>query len=334
MAGLPLIPTAPTFPIVFDDDDTSEEDISDEDLAPKFDLGDLGDSDDEDEGEGEGEDEDDDGEPGQLPIPTGDLAKLLNLGKPAAQFPTAPFPTGGQRTPAQIATTTTTTRPAVPMPTTRPVGPTAITTPLQPAGLRLTIVPKQTTIPQVPQVPTAVGLTLAPRPQVPQTNPIPQLAGFVVAPQAPNVVQINKPTTQAPIIPQLAGLTLAPNVVQPVVTAPLTPALAGQPPAKTVDVATILAKMPGITVATATSPAAQATADINDLVQNEADEIPEDFEARRRLTLKLASIPDYKLNNTTAVTAGHLLMKKSKLGVNYDPDVEAALAYLTALLQR
>jgi hypothetical protein len=92
--------------------------------------------------------------------------------------------------------------------------------------------------------------------------------------------------------------------------------------------------MQGISVATLTPYPAQIPADINELLQKETDETPEDFEARRRLTLQLASIQDYKLNNVSAVTAGLMMMKKAKLGLTYEQDVEAALSYLTSLLQR
>ena len=72
--------------------------------------------------------------------------------------------------------------------------------------------------------------------------------------------------------------------------------------------------------------------DINDILHKETDETPEDFEARRRLTLRLTSIPNYKINNATAVTAGLMMMKKAKLGITYEPDIESALSYLTSLI--
>jgi hypothetical protein len=124
----------------------------------------------------------------------------------------------------------------------------------------------------------------------------------------------------------LTGLTLTPTVPGiPVVQAPI---------AKTVDVEAILAKMPGVTVTGVTPVPGQVAPNVNDLLKQETDETAEDFEARSRLTLKLVAIPDYKLNNVTAVTAAHMMMKKSKLGLTYDPEVESALAYLTGLLQR
>lgn len=158
----------------------------------------------------------------------------------------------------------------------------------------------------------------------------------VVAPRLPTnpIVQTVTPVTTlklgtSPNISQLQGLIQVPQTMPP------QPTIATLPPRsipKTVDVEAILSKMPGISV-TAVAPS-QVPADINDYVRKEADETPEDFEARRRITLKLSSIPDYKLNNTTAVVAGSIMMRKAKLGLTYDPDVEAAISYLTALLQR
>jgi hypothetical protein len=75
-------------------------------------------------------------------------------------------------------------------------------------------------------------------------------------------------------------------------------------------------------------------ADINDLFEKEASESDSDYEARRILTLKVVSIPDFKINNATALTVGYLISKKAKLGLNYDPDIENALMYVSNLLQR
>jgi len=309
MATYPLVPTIPTYTID-DDDDILDEEISDSDtdLLPQLDLGGFDDSDEDDE-----DDEDDEfGESERNLAPHRELAQLLNLGKSNLTVPTMT-----QRVPVQPITVP---KPIVPntgltlavMP---PVQAPPITVPRPLTGL--TTAPP-ITVPQVPRPLT--GLTMAPPITVPQV-PGP-LTGLTMAPP------ITVPRT-AP------ALNITPNIppIAPI-TAPTVPHLAPQPAAKNIDIAAILAKMPGITIATVTPPAGQVPADINDLLQKEADESEADFEARRRLTLLLAGIPDYKLNNATAVTAGHLMMKKSKLGVTYDPDVESAIAYLAALLQR
>ena len=317
MATIPLIPTIPVAQVNLNDSD--DESSDDEEITiPEFDLNAFDDSDNDDD---EDEDEDDASD-GGMPAPPPELAQLMNLAKPVAAF----FPTGTQRVVAQAVVPAT--RPTVPLPTPQaPVVP-------QPAGLRMAVLP--TTAPAMVPVPTLfpapartaaapapTTLTLAPAtvPTVP--TGIPQLAGLFPTPQV-------KPAAVAPMIPQLAGLTLAPKpTAQPTINV-----LPARPLANTVDVTDILAKMPNVSIMGLTANPAAVSADINDLLQKETDETAEDFEARRRLTLKLASIPDYKLSNVAAVTAGFIMMKKAKLGLTYDPDVEAAISYLTALLQR
>jgi hypothetical protein len=51
------------------------------------------------------------------------------------------------------------------------------------------------------------------------------------------------------------------------------------------------------------------------------------------LTLRLASVPDFQINNSAAVTAGHMIMKKTKLGVKYDENIESVLNYLIELMK-
>ena len=287
-------PLVPTIPTYTIDDD---DDILDEEISDSdTDLLPQLDLGGFDDSDEDDEDDEDDefGESERNLAPHRELSQLLNLGKSNLTVPTMT-----QRVPVQPITVP---KPIVPntgltlavMP---PVQAPPITVPRPLTGL--TTAPP-ITVPQVPRPLT--GLTMAPPITVPRTAP------------ALNIT---------PNIPPIAPIT-----------APTVPHLAPQPAAKNIDIAAILAKMPGITIATVTPPAGQVPADINDLLQKEADESEADFEARRRLTLLLAGIPDYKLNNATAVTAGHLMMKKSKLGVTYDPDVESAIAYLAALLQR
>lgn len=359
MATYPLIPTtatAPNVPVIFDDSgDSSDED----EIEPlDIDFGNLdGSEDEEDEFDEEEEDDDDEGTPALPGVAIGDLARLMNLGKPTAAFP---MPT--KRTQAQPVVPVPQTQPVVPVPQTRPVVPVPTTTQPFPTqgGLRLTLLPTVPTplpvptqlnvptpfpVPTQPNVPKPglTTLTLTPTPKQPLVQPklngptIPQLGGIIPTTTVlPGIIQTT-PVTAAPLIPQLQGLTLNPQPKVPAlkpVAQPTVPTLPAQPIAKTVDVAAILEKMQGISVSSITPAPAQVPADINDMLQKETDETPEDFEARRRLTLQLASIPDYKLNNATAVTSGLIMMKKAKLGVSYDPDVEAAISYLTSLLQR
>jgi len=330
MATFPLVPTIPTFPMNLDDDDILDEDTSDsdEDLTPQLNLDIFDDSDEEQDEEA---DEFNDSE--RNLAPNRELAQLLNLGKTPITFPTTPFPTTTQRVPAQPVTAP------------RPMVVPTVPNPILNTGIRLTLMPQPPPVlpnrqPQVTQAfpGPLTGLTLAPPVIIPTAGP---LTGLTLAPPViipTGVPQLTVPIVAPPVPNPVTGLTLnpVPNIplIAPLITQPTVPPLAAQPAAKTVDVGAILAKMPGVTVATITPPAPQVTADINDLLQKEADESDADFEARRRLTLLLVSIPDYHLNNATAVTAGHLMMKKSKLGVTYDPDVESAIAYLAALLQR
>ena len=184
--------------------------------------------------------------------------------------------------------------------------PVTLTTPVPlPApiigGLRLNLLPQA--------APAITGLTL----------PMAKLTTLPTA-QVPTLTTL--PTAQVPTIPAIGGLVIPQQ----------------QPPAPAtkkidVDVEAIFAKMPGITI-TGTPGAPDIAPDVNDLLIKDSSESDDEFEARRTLTLKLASIPDYKLNGSTCLTIGHMMMKKSKMGLTYDPDIENAIGYLMALLQR
>ena len=184
--------------------------------------------------------------------------------------------------------------------------PVTLTTPVPlPApvigGLRLNLLPQA--------APAITGLTL----------PMAKVPTFTALPTAQVPTLTTLPTAQVPTIPAIGGLVIA----QPQL-----------PPAtKKVDVEAIFAKMPGITI-TGTPGAPDIAPDVNDLLIKDSSESDDEFEARRTLTLKLASIPDYKLNGSTCLTIGHMMMKKSKMGLTYDPDIENAIGYLMALLQR
>lgn len=81
-------------------------------------------------------------------------------------------------------------------------------------------------------------------------------------------------------------------------------------------------------------PIQEAEPTIEDVLCRETSETLEEFEARRILTLKLASIPDYTINPITAVVIGSMMMKKARLGLEYDSNIEKSLAYLMELLSR
>jgi len=245
--------------------------------------------------------------------------------------------------------------------------PVAYTTPLvpkqaPPMSLSVTRPPILQPTSQVPFQPVKmILLPMAPKPAVPmqstpiqsipmqstpiQSTPIQSTASIIPRANISLPSSVIQPTTS--IIPRASIPSLIgqqPSVVasipqisglKPITGLQITPSIAKLPEKKpTVDIEAILVKMPNITISAGTAVPPQVAADINDMLQREADETLDDFEARRRLTIKLASIPDYKLSNTAAVTAGFIMMKKSKLGITYDPDIESAIAYLTALLQR
>ena len=125
---------------------------------------------------------------------------------------------------------------------------------------------------------------------------------------------------QKPNIPVLGGIGTGTSTLIPTITR-LT---------STLDAAQLTAKLPGVTITTITPSALETNPDIDDLLQRETDESEEAFEARRRLTMKLKglNINGNVLNNATAVVVAFLLMKKTLLGLEYDPDVEATLRVL------
>ena len=327
--------TSPVIPMFIEDLDLDYALSDDESTEGDIDLPTLDLSDDENVENDEFEDDED----VDTLTEDNDFAFFLNPRKNASPFPNA-FPTT-QRVPVQpIAFTPQ--APIVPFP--------------KEANVPIFNLPKVITPVIAPQVPKVIapviapqmGLRLAvlPTPTVAPTiippvnkpiNAIPQLTGLIPAPHAPQIINL-KPTT--PIIPQLGklntgnlegfgGLTITPAKTPNINTLP-----AQATTNKAIDVEAILTKMQGINVSGITPATTPVPADIESMFQKETDESPEDFEARRRLTLKLASIPDYKLNNSTAVVAGLIMMKKSKLGITFDPDVQAAITYLTSLLQR
>lgn len=230
--------------------------------------------------------------------------------------------------------------------------PTNITQPIMPNITQL-VIPKtqqanvtQLVMPKTQAVVPTMTQLVMPKTQptgatqlvIPKTQPVAPTQGIYSMTNTSPLIQespsYNIPTTN--ILPPIFGqtqedikLTILPTTQQNLATETKRPTKS-----RTVNVAVILEKMPGISISGNTPAPTRVSADINDILQKEADETLEDFEARRILTLKLVSIPDYKLNNSTAVIAGLIMMKKSKLGITYDNDVESAIGYLTALLAR
>jgi hypothetical protein len=90
----------------------------------------------------------------------------------------------------------------------------------------------------------------------------------------------------------------------------------------------ILLYMPGITIMGGSPTTPILTANIDDLLHKESDESKDDFDFRRVLTYKLLAIPNYQLNNVTAMVVAYMLMRKARLGITYDRDIESALTYL------
>jgi hypothetical protein len=93
------------------------------------------------------------------------------------------------------------------------------------------------------------------------------------------------------------------------------------------DIDTILQKMPGISINPAPNEE-NVNITINDLLKQESSESDDDFALRAELTIKLIDELNYKLNLNTAVTIGHIIMKKAKLNLTYDPDLEFAIQHL------
>ncbi len=135
------------------------------------------------------------------------------------------------------------------------------------------------------------------------------------APSLPSVTQPSLPSVTQPSVPILSAVTKMSNKTIP-----------------EADMNLIVTKMVGINIGQ--NQGVPLAADINDLIVREDTESAEDFEARRRLTLKLAAMQDYKLNNVAAVTVAQMMMKKAKLNIEYETDVESAIEYLMSLLQR
>jgi hypothetical protein len=103
---------------------------------------------------------------------------------------------------------------------------------------------------------------------------------------------------------------------------------------KILDVEAELKKIPGMSIMGITESPGIIKPDINDILKREENETENDFEIRRRLTLKLASSPHFKINNSTAVVVATMMTNKAKLGLVYEENVEAVLDELKKALQQ
>ena len=92
-----------------------------------------------------------------------------------------------------------------------------------------------------------------------------------------------------------------------------------------------LGKLSGLTIMGSTSETVQGSPDITVLLKKENGETEEVFQMRKRLTLRLAGIPNFPLNNLTAVTAARMAVNKATLAVKYAKQVEDILDYLLKL---
>ena len=327
-----------------DDDDLSNNilslDSSDTDFSPNFDIFNDSDSD----------SDDDDILDSELALGTPPrVTELFNLKKPSINFPTSSYTTQSVSPPVPRLNTSTITPPRLPpvpqlntssiAPPRLPPVPQLNTT----APIRLPQLNPSSTPLSIPQLnPSTVPLSIPQLnpstvpPSIPQINPsqpltIPQINTSILPPQAANILQVNTlPQAPQPNIPQLKPQI---SQISQISQIPVQKTRK-QKGLNANEIEEIISKMPNITVSSITSPTFQISPDINDLLQKEQDEDDDDFETRKSLTLQLASIPDYKINNATAVTAAHMMMKKSKLGIGYDPDMENAIAVLVTLLQR
>lgn len=178
------------------------------------------------------------------------------------------------------------------------------------------------TFPTANKVTTPVVLPIpVPRANIPQPR--------VTQPQPQPQPQLKPVTLSVATAPQLSPLQLSVST-KPMVTQPILKPGAKKQQQTVQSIESILAKMPGINIKPVSN---FVPANINDILSKESDETPMDFERRKRLTMTLSTIPQFRINNTTAVTAGLMLMKKSRLGITYDVEIEAALDYLLSLVQ-
>jgi hypothetical protein len=325
------------------DEETDDDDVLE---VPEINLEET-DSDDDSYDE---EDEDDDDEPVSISDIFPPIKAVSPFSLPTSTLPAPTVQLGGLRMttlapPAPTKLTLNIQPTAVPSPF--PVTPTAVPSPFAlptttalPSPFALptpTAVPSPFTLPTTTALPSPTGVprptTLTTGVPLPTPTNVPQVSAATMLPKTGGVPLTLLPTGQ---VAQPTGLTLAPMPKPNIpsvggldVVKPTTPALA-----PSMDAVSLLEKLPGITITALTPAALQTSPDINNLMQKEADESDDEFEARRRLTLRLTEIMigGNKINNAAAVVIGFIMMKKSKLGVEYDPEIEATLRSIVKAL--
>ena len=76
----------------------------------------------------------------------------------------------------------------------------------------------------------------------------------------------------------------------------------------------------------------RTTPTVEDVLCRETCETLGEFEARKILTTKLLSLPEYKINPMSAVVIASMMIKKAKFGLVYDDNVEQTITFLTEQL--
>ena len=239
---------------------------------------------------------------------------------------------------------------------------TAAVPPIQPPRLTLNILSKTTPAqitplqlkPPSPKInivsqppiikPSSPKLNIVSQPILPSPMAIkPPSPRLVIGGVAPSItpiillpritVGVTPPVTSVLPPPKITSVLPPPKItsvlppIAPIKTISLTPILPRPGPVPA-EIETLISQMPGITISGSGKVTGSVVADIDDLLQKESDETDADFQTRTTLSHKLASLPNYPLNKATAVTIGALMMKKSRLGLTYDANVENALLYL------
>jgi len=181
-----------------------------------------------------------------------------------------------------------------------------------------------------------------PKPVLPPTNkptlPVVSLPTTgkptVILPTSKLVIATNKPSI--PSIPK----PLVPSVSKVENKSPLLPGFDLKVvktkqvarPMNSDEINTLIKEMPGIYLLEDKRKQISVTANINDLLEKEADELDLDFSTRSQLTLLIASLSEPKINNITAVTIGFMIMKKVKSGITYDDNIENIISYIISIL--
>lgn len=164
--------------------------------------------------------------------------------------------------------------------------------------------------------------------KVPAQVPAPRLTLSVVGALPPTLPPAAVLPTVAPRLVLVQGALPPVQAILPPVQAPVFSRAA--PTAAEVE--EIVRLLPGITISGSGRVTGSVPANIDDILQRESDETETDFATRKTLSHKLASLTGYPLNKATAVTIAALMMKKARLGLTYEPNVENALLYLNTHL--